>query len=73
MSGWGRANSTQKALSEAEEYFGGLFETDGEIDEAAVEQAYAAMQCAAVEADEAIDEIRQESGNWAAIVARTLR
>lgn len=70
---WQRANATQHALAEAEQHFLDVCDTSEEVDEDAIDEAYDAMQCAAVEADEAIDEIRKSTLDWSSVVARMLR
>jgi hypothetical protein len=69
---WKRANETQEALAAAEAHFLSVCETE-EIDPAAIEEAEDAMQRAAAEADEALNEIRVCSSSWAATFARMLR
>lgn len=70
---WSRANETQQALSAAESRFLELCESDDEIEQTELEEAEEAMQQAAADADDALNEMRQQSDDWASIFARILR
>lgn len=70
---WQRANDTQAALAQAEAHFLSLCDTDGEIDDSAIEEAEDEMMQAAAEANEALNEIRVCDDGWIAAFARMLR
>lgn len=70
---WRRANETQTALAQAEEYFVSVCDTEDEVDEDELAAAEAEMQRACAEADDALNAIRLDTDDWASAIAVVLR